>query len=360
MNVEQILTAIGQTPLPNLLVVGGLVFLFLAIVGKVGAKIVVSEQRQKAAAVIGAVLLLLGLGLQFAGQLVPTKSGSADTAASAEKVPQTRPPSTDVRVSVPRDSQTPGTEPQLSIATQEPPASDATGLLAEAREAWLIGRYDAALNLFDEIRGSETDPAARKLAASRFEWLAPYRGRILFADDFQVDSLSSGTRWTAFPGAPPTGRGGATRVSADDNSVLQLEDHFHAAPRIEEAGSSDAFEVRMRYRAQATPSVGAHINLMMDEREGRTTVGLYATSGELSVWEGKDGREIGMKNARARYSGWQELRIAVQEQSVRVYSNDDLIIDYKSPRARPISLVGFNLETLSGTMWFDDVLVTTR
>ena len=98
----------------------------------------------------------------------------------------------------------------------------------------------------------------------------------------------------------------------------------------------------------------------MDEREGRTTVGLYATSGELSVWEGKDGREIGMKNARARYSGWQELRIAVQEQSVRVYSNDDLIIDYKSPRARPISLVGFNLETLSGTMWFDDVLVTTR
>ena len=75
MNVEQILTAIGQTPLPNLLVVGGLVFLFLAIVGKVGAKIVVSEQRQKAAAVIGAVLLLLGLGLQFAGQLVPLRVG---------------------------------------------------------------------------------------------------------------------------------------------------------------------------------------------------------------------------------------------------------------------------------------------
>jgi hypothetical protein len=114
----------------------------------------------------------------------------------------------------------------------------------------------------------------------------------------------------------------------------------------------------MRYRAQSQESVGAHINLMMEEHEGRTTVGIYGESGELSVWETKDGREIGRKSARASSLDWQELRIAVKQQHIRIHLNNDLIIDYKSPRARPISLTGFNLEGLSGTIWFDDILMT--
>ena len=54
---------IAKTPLPTILVMGGLLFLFLAIVGKFGARIVVNPQKQGLAGLLGAVLLGGGVAL---------------------------------------------------------------------------------------------------------------------------------------------------------------------------------------------------------------------------------------------------------------------------------------------------------
>jgi hypothetical protein len=345
MDVSGILTGISQTPLPTLLVVGGLVFLFLAIVGKIGAIIVVTEERQKAAVVIGSILLLLGVGLRFLDQPVldgETKTETSSTSAKGFDEP----------------SGSEGRQPNGNASKSF--SSDGANLVAESTEAWLTGNYDVALDLFEEMRHSPIESSLRELAGRRFEWLAPYSGRILFADDFQTDSVGNGTRWTTYPGAPETGRGGVSVVRIDGESVLQMEDHHHAEPHIRDSGDIHTFVIRMRYRAQGQNSIGAHINLMMGELEGRTTVGIYGASGEFSVWETKDGREIGRKNGHARTSDWQDLRIAVKEQSIHLYVNKDLIIQYNSPRARPISLFGFNLECLSGAILLDDILMITE
>ena len=147
-------------------------------------------------------------------------------------------------------------------------------------------------------------------------------------------------------------------MMADGEAVLRLEGHYHAAPRIHNNGVHE-FEVRMRIRVgtETGTASDAHINVMMDGREGRTTVGIYAQASVLGVWEEKDGREIGRRAENARYSGWQTLRILVRDRTVRVDLNGESVVDYLSPRASPMTLIGFNLESLAGIVWFDNVLV---
>lgn len=58
-----IITALQNTPVPTILVVGGIVFLFLAVVGQFAGKIQVDPKRQKLAGIIGALLLLSGVAL---------------------------------------------------------------------------------------------------------------------------------------------------------------------------------------------------------------------------------------------------------------------------------------------------------
>lgn len=57
------LLLIKDTPVPTLLIVAGIVFLFLSIVPKIGDRINVSSKNQKSSMIIGVVLLLLGIGL---------------------------------------------------------------------------------------------------------------------------------------------------------------------------------------------------------------------------------------------------------------------------------------------------------
>jgi hypothetical protein len=51
---------LSKTPLPTILVVSGVFFLFLSFVARVGGKFVVSAKRQKWAAIAGGVLLVFG------------------------------------------------------------------------------------------------------------------------------------------------------------------------------------------------------------------------------------------------------------------------------------------------------------
>lgn len=58
-----ILTTLRDTPLPTILVVGGIFFLLLAFVSQIGTFVTMPAHRQKAAAITGAILLVLGVGL---------------------------------------------------------------------------------------------------------------------------------------------------------------------------------------------------------------------------------------------------------------------------------------------------------
>jgi hypothetical protein len=81
MNMDAILTAVLNAPLPSLMVAAGLFFLLLSIVSQVGGAITVSPRRQKISVVIGAVLLVLGLFLHFKDALFAAPASPQEVVA---------------------------------------------------------------------------------------------------------------------------------------------------------------------------------------------------------------------------------------------------------------------------------------
>ncbi|MEA3467127.1 MAG: hypothetical protein U9R57_02760 [Thermodesulfobacteriota bacterium] len=69
--MEKLIVEIARTPLPTILVMAGILFLFLAVVGKLGAWIVVSPQKQKLAGVLGSLLLIAGVILYIQRSSAP-------------------------------------------------------------------------------------------------------------------------------------------------------------------------------------------------------------------------------------------------------------------------------------------------
>lgn len=61
--MPEYLRIITETPVPTLLVVAGLIFLFVGIGGELGAKMGTTGVSRRTAVGIGAVLLVSGLGL---------------------------------------------------------------------------------------------------------------------------------------------------------------------------------------------------------------------------------------------------------------------------------------------------------
>ena len=332
------LTAILGAQLSTVFVLAGILFLFLAVVGKVGATIVVSAQRQKYAALIGVLLIVLGLALM----VVETEHENGE---DEEPAPTTSQPA-------------PIYEPGKPSVEPRPPERD---IIAQGREAWLTGNYDSAFRHFQEIVQAVPDTDAGRLAKARIGWLRPYLGRILFADDFEdSSSVISGARWRIEPGEPPIG-GRFIVTPGDIGHVFQGENHYHATPRLQIAQALDTFEIKLRIRPKIARNGGVHINIMMHPAEGRTTVGLYFQENNLSIWESKNGQEIGRKDEKIDgFTDWRDVHILVSNQAVEVRMDDGPAIRYESPRARPISLTDFNLEVLISTVQFDDVLIVSR
>ena len=67
----EILNTLRDTPLPTLLVGAGVLFLVLALVSQLGRYVKMPAQRQKYAAVLGGVLLVVGIGLHLAPASLP-------------------------------------------------------------------------------------------------------------------------------------------------------------------------------------------------------------------------------------------------------------------------------------------------
>ncbi len=78
-----ILSALSGTPLPTILVVGGMLFIALALGSQIGGRIEIPATRQRMAGAFGILLLLVGLGFYFVPEkaVTPT-SGAASTGSN--------------------------------------------------------------------------------------------------------------------------------------------------------------------------------------------------------------------------------------------------------------------------------------
>jgi hypothetical protein len=344
--MEGILIQIAKTPLPTILVMAGIIFLFLAIVGKLGASIVVSPQKQRLAGLLGSVLLTGGLVLYF---LRPSL-----TPATSEPPPTTIPPATNVPQALESTGSTKKPEKVAPV--------DIAHIAKRTRENWLFGNYNDALNGFALIVQKSDNPRAKKLAERRLNWLQPYRGRIIFADDFEIDTLMEGI-WGIHPGYPQEEGSIFKRVQIDGNFVFEGYGHHHALAqrvfaRFEKGDITANFEIHLKFYPLNSLECAAHINTTLDPQEGRFTVGLYMAEKRLGVFEERYGQAIEKGKPQVFYSRWYDLRVTVQGRHVRIFLDNKLMLDYESPSSQPL-LRNFNLETLTGAVRFDDVLVIT-
>jgi hypothetical protein len=116
---------IKDTPTPSLLVAGGMIFLVLAVAGRIMGKVEVPPQHQRTAGAIGVLLLLGGIALQLAPALLRpltsdpiAASGSAvDTSPAAASAPATALPTMPVPTAIP------STPTPLSTAVPPTPTS---------------------------------------------------------------------------------------------------------------------------------------------------------------------------------------------------------------------------------------------
>lgn len=79
-------------PIPVILIIGGIIFLILAIVDSMAGKIKVSAKRQKTSAIIGSILIVLGLILYFVPPPSDSEASLTETPTESASVSLVTPP----------------------------------------------------------------------------------------------------------------------------------------------------------------------------------------------------------------------------------------------------------------------------
>jgi hypothetical protein len=99
--MDAFIEALQKTPIPTILVVAGIVFLLLSIAGQLAGRLTVPPERQRQAAIIGGLLLVVGVALHIAppklfdDRPVPPPQPPSDTkqVLPPSPVPPSPPPS---------------------------------------------------------------------------------------------------------------------------------------------------------------------------------------------------------------------------------------------------------------------------
>jgi len=154
--MDSIISVLKDTPIPTILVMSGIVFLFLALAGQIAGKVEVPAERQKWSALAGALLLSAGLLLY----IIPSRSQSLPEDNSASPIPAsaTQP----ITMGQPPSSQSGGESPSPSgvaanLAQEEEESCFGeffSGLSAEQVERFEVGVRDKR---FSSNTGEEGD-----------------------------------------------------------------------------------------------------------------------------------------------------------------------------------------------------------
>ena len=231
----QLIAELARTPLPTLLAIGGLLFLFMSVVSKFGANIVVNPQRQKLAGLIGVVLLAGGISLYY---LRPSTAGLTSSLPTETPPSEEGPPG-----GVPDDH-----PPEPQDVPPEPHAGGPEEGPEGLAGAWLSGDYEGAFEYFEFATKRGEDPRERELAHRRLDWLSPHRGRIVFADDLEDNTLEGEPRWALHPPGHRPERRGFARVREHGNFVLVGRGHSHAEANLRADLVPGGFEITLRFR----------------------------------------------------------------------------------------------------------------
>lgn len=79
----ELISSLSETPLPTILVIGGVFLLILAVVTELDGKIKIKPQRQKIAAVFGILLILVGVLLYLLPGASPDAAGAPQPQATS-------------------------------------------------------------------------------------------------------------------------------------------------------------------------------------------------------------------------------------------------------------------------------------
>jgi hypothetical protein len=104
--MAEIIRALQDTSVPTILIVGGIAFLFIAVGGRLGAKVTTDQVRPGYAAGIGILLLLIGLALNLMPvpplpPITPTEVVSKSTTVPPPNTPTNTPTPTDTPTPTP-------------------------------------------------------------------------------------------------------------------------------------------------------------------------------------------------------------------------------------------------------------------
>ncbi len=105
--MDSILTALKDTPIPTILVIAGILFLLLSIAGQLAGRIAVPPERQRQAAIMGCLLVLVGVAVH----VVPPRLTSPK--------PQEAPAPIALPPTIKKDE--PAQPPTILPGTQSPP-----------------------------------------------------------------------------------------------------------------------------------------------------------------------------------------------------------------------------------------------
>ncbi len=312
--IEIFRTLLGSD-IDRILIVTGILLILLSVLEKLGSHALLNPESRKSARIVGLFLVISGIAVHFAARLV----------------------------TVPPHHET------LAERRDEPS-------IAALGDGWLRGDYGRAFAEFRSVRQQTGESATGRLAEARLNWLEPFEGRILCADDFQSDETTGpGGRWLFHQPGPGTGSGEIEPLREDGNVVLLGRGHFHARPVISD-GPRGGFEIHFRFQLRSRNAAG-HVNIMMDSPT-RLTIGFDRNG--IHIWEGLSDREIGGERRRFAVEGdWHVLRAVVRDRHVRVFLDGQPGLEYRTVEADPIALTEFNLEPLDGIVGFDDLLIVS-
>ena len=120
--MDSILTALKDTPIPTILVVSGIAFLLLSIAGQLAGRIAVPPERQRQAAIIGCLLVVVGLPLHVAPLLRSSSKPPEVPHAPPPEPPPGKTPSSSTH-------ETPPSPPSSPPPPELPPLSFKVGSL---------------------------------------------------------------------------------------------------------------------------------------------------------------------------------------------------------------------------------------
>lgn len=127
--MDSLIALLQDTPIPTILVVSGIVFLFLALAGQIAGKLEVPPARQKWAAAIGAIFLGVGLLLYLAPSPAFGGASPADGGASLPRAAETEISSNPIQPAAAPQGAEPASSDVQPAASSSSDTEDTSGCL---------------------------------------------------------------------------------------------------------------------------------------------------------------------------------------------------------------------------------------